>query len=58
MQIYLFQDTQIHRSLQINNHEERGYPTYDTELDEMILDKRLRRATTQTEDDHILQVSK
>lgn len=58
MQIYLFQDTQIHRSLQINNHEERGYPTENAELDEMILDKRLRRATTQTEDDHILQVSK
>ena len=45
-------------TLQIDNYEEGGEPAEDAELDEMILDEGLRWATAQTEDNHILQVSK
>ena len=41
---------------QIDNHKERGNPAENAELDEMILDETLCGGTTETEDDHILEI--
>lgn len=45
------------RLLQIDNHEERGDPAKDAELDEVILNEALRGGTAETEDNHILEIT-
>ena len=42
---------------QIDDGEEGGEPAEDTELDEVVLDERLRGTATQSEDNHVLQIA-
>ena len=44
-------------NLQINNHEERGDPAGDAELDEVVLDEALCRGAAEAEDDHVLEIA-
>ena len=43
--------------LQIYNHKERGDPTGDAELDEVVFDEALRGGAAEAEDDHVLEIA-
>ena len=45
------------RLLQIDNHEERGDPAEDAELDEVILDEAFSGGTAEAENNHVLEIA-